>query len=337
MQILSNCISNKVDEGCLKIANSLVKRIKKAGCEATVISYERKGELTDEFLELNKFLLNRKLFKILKKDKDRLLYIPFPSKPLSSAIRIFSLSLFSRKKPDVLLVMRINFSGISRLILKLSGAKIAVLSKRSYNFYNEFLDEKNLKLWRCGVDTNKFVPVSHDKKSELRTKYGFDNRPIVLHIGHLNEGRGVGELLKISKEYNVLLVTSTLTKNEQDTDLKNKLLKAPNVKILEDYIENIEEIYQLSDVYLFPTRQAGNCIDVPLSCFEAAACNIPVITTDYGEMRELKGSEDFYFINEVKENEINSLIAKILEKKEYNSRQAALDYDFEACVERIIK
>ena len=41
-----------------------------------------------------------------------------------------------------------------------------------------------------------------------------------------------------------MLVTSTRFKESQESALKEELLKHPNIKIMDDYIENIEEIYQ---------------------------------------------------------------------------------------------
>ncbi len=338
MQILSNCITERVDEGCLKVANSVVKRIKAVAPKTTVISYERRGALTDVYLDLNKLLLSSKLFSLLKKDKQKLLYIPFPAGALPTALRIFILSLFCGKRIDVLLAMRIGFSGLSAFLLKLSGVNLIVLSAAVAEFYGSIIPQKRIKYLKSGVDTKRFSPADKAIKAELCKKYGIDQkRPVVLHIGHLNEGRGVGELLKVSSDYQVLLVTSTLTRSEQDADLRERLLKSPNVKIIDSYIENVEEIYQLSDVYFFPTREMGRCIDVPLSCLEAAACGLPVITTEYGEMRELKGKEDFYFIDEVDEAKINSLISEVLSKDEYASRNSAMEYDFEKSVERILE
>ena len=40
MIVLSDCLTNKIDEGCLKVANSLTKRLKKADASTMVISFE---------------------------------------------------------------------------------------------------------------------------------------------------------------------------------------------------------------------------------------------------------------------------------------------------------
>ena len=330
MLILSNGLTDVVDEGYLKVANSLVKRMKAKNPDITVVSYERKSALTDHYLELNKLLLSRKLISLIKKHKGNVLYIPFPAKMIATALRIFMLSIFKRGDLRVLLVMTGKMNWLPKMLMKVSGAKFIVLSKDTENFYKSFLKENRVRYLKTGVDTSKFVPASKEKQVELKVKYGFDpNRPIVLHVGHLNRGRNVGELMKLDPKYQVVLVTSTLTKNEQDCDLKASLLSAPNIRIIDEYVPNIEEIYQMSDVYFFPVLQSCQCIDVPLSCLEAAACNKAIVTTDYEEMKAFTGMPGFYFIDSFEKTRLNELIGEALTKPDADTRTAVLEYDWE--------
>lgn len=337
MLIISNSLNNISDEGCLKVAASLAGRIKKALPETRIITYDRKSGLSDIHLEINKLMLSRKLFSLLHKNKEEILYIPFPARTFSTALRIFILSLYTRKKLNVISVMKYHTGIISKMLLRLSGAKFIVFSKEAAEFYNKIIGKKRVAYLKTGVDTEKFIPVSEDKKEELKEKYGFDSRPVVLHVGHLNRGRNIAQLMKLSEKYQVLLVVSTLTKNEQDIELKNKLLKCSNIKIVDSYIPDIEEIYQLSDVYFFPVVEQGRCIDVPLSVMEAAACNNPVITTDYGEMKEFQGKKGFYFIESFEKTELNKLIKKALTCDEVETRSSVLSYDWNNAVSYLTK
>ena len=202
-------------------------------------------------------------------------------------------------------------------------------------FYKAIVGEKRVFYLKTGVDTQKFVPVSKEKKDELKEKYGLDSRPVILHVGHLNRGRNVAQLMKLDKKYQILLVLSTLTKNERDTELENELRKNPNIRIIDEYIPDIEEIYQLSDAYFFPVVEQGKCIDVPLSAMEAASCNKPVITTGYGEMKQFRGMEGFYFIESFDEKDLNALIEKALSREDAHSRSSVLDYDWDNAVMRL--
>lgn len=331
MLILSNGLTDTADEGFLKVATSLIKRLKLKNPETMVVSYERKSKITDRYIELNKLLLNKELLFLLRKNKDSFLYIPFPARMIATALRVFILSLFSKQRVNVLLVMKNDADFFTKFFFKISRANIIVLSEESADFYRDFLSNERVKYIKAGVDTDMFTPVNPEVSRSLKIKYGFNpEKPVILHVGHLNKGRNVAQLMKINPEYQVLLVTSTLTKNEQDKELKKKLLDTPNIKIIDEYVPSIKEVYQLSDVYFFPVVEQCNCIDIPLSCLEAAACNLPIITTLYGAMKEFKGKKDFYFIDSF-EN-INEIISKVLNEENVSSRESVLEYDWKNAV-----
>lgn len=336
MLILSNSLTKNDDEGCLKVAKSLVSRIKKAKPETTVVTYERESELSDVHLNVNKLMLSRKLFSIIHRRNEQVLYIPFPARTFATALRVFVLSFYARKRLSVISVMKYHTGFISRLLLHLSGAKFVVFSTDASEFYEKTLGKKRVIYLKTGVDTRKFAPVSDEKKNALKEKYGFDGRPVILHVGHLNSGRNIAELMKFDEKYQVLLVTSTLTKNEQDAELKNKLMSRQNVRIIDEYIPNIEEIYQLSDIYFFPVIEQGRCIDVPLSVMEAASCGKPVISTDYGEIKALINKDGFYYINSFEKENLNNLAEKALNSQHGETRKSVLNYDWSNAVSYFI-
>ncbi len=322
MLILTDCLTKTADEGAVKLATSLVKRIK----NCRVISYSDTKDFADEKISINKFFISRNLKKLVKNEK--VLFIPFPARPWATALRIFNLSRYIKRDLNVIMTMTTDADFLTRLLLKMSKARLIVFSKKSEEFYSNLVGEKRVKYLKTGVDTNKFVPVCNDKAEELKIKYGFDkNKKLVLHVGHLNRGRNVEQLKKFTKDFSVLLVTSTKTKDEQDIELKEELLSS-GVKIIDDYIENIEEVYQMSDIYFFPVLESGRCIDIPLSCMEAASCDKPIITTHFGEMNEFVGKEGFYFTENFDEAQLISLAKKICENK-VNIRQNILEYDWQ--------
>ena len=338
MIVISNSLTNVIDEGCVKVAGSLVKRLKNANKDIYVISFERQSELSDKHLELNKLLVSKELKKIIKAKKDKVLYFPFPARPIATALRIFTLSRYAKNGLDVLVSMQTKIDPISKLILKLSGANFLLLSEDAYNRFKAIVGEKRVTYLKTGVDTKKFLPVSVDEQKKLKDKYGFDpEKPLVLHVGHLNRGRNVAELTKISKEYQVLLVVSTLTKSEQDAELRAELLSNSNIRIMDSYLPNIQEIFAMCDVYFFPVIEYGKCIDVPLSCMEAASCNKPIVATKYGEMKAFEGKEGFYFIDSFDEENVNKRIKEVLSIEKCTTRNSVLDYDWDNAIDVLLK
>lgn len=329
MLILTNCLIKNADEGCVNIAYNLIKRMKTAVSNVKVISYERASELTDVQIKLNKLMLSIPLIRLLRQDK-KVLYIPFPAKMKATALRIWILSRFC-KDLSVLISMHDNIDKFSGLLLKNSKAKLIVVSEAAYKDFSTVAGDK-VSYLKTGVDTKKFHPIEQSTKLSLRNKYHIDeSAKVILHVGHLNEGRNIQQLLNLSDEYFVLLVTSTLTRDEQNKQLKEAFLNRKNTLLIDDFVEHIEEIYQLSDLYFFPVIEAGHCIDVPLSVLEAASCGIPVLTTEYGEAKAFRNNEGFSYISSF-EN-LNELVSSAINEKTDNVRAAVLDYDWNNAID----
>lgn len=336
MLILSNSLTANADEGSLKLATSLVKRIQRVCTDAKIISFEREYPQSDMHITLNKFHISKQLISLIKKERETVLYIPFPAPTLSMALRVKILSLFAGRKLKVMMIRQFQMGRLARFLLKRSKAQLVVFSKKANDFYGKMIGTHRVDYIKTGVDTTQFVPVGDAEKKQLKVKHGFDpQKPLVLHVGHMKEGRNVGQLLKISDQYQVLLVISTLSKERQSEELRQRLEQG-NVRVMDEYIPAIQEIYQMADVYFFPVLQEGHCIDVPLSCLEAAACNLPVVTTDYGEMSELINREGFYFLESLDAAYIDRCLQNALHCG-VDTRKTAKEYDWNNAIEQMLK
>ena len=110
---------------------------------------------------------------------------------------------------------------------------------------------------------------------------------MVLHVGHLNRARGVASLASLADLALPVLAASTTT--AQDAALAGEL-GAAGVRLITQYVPQVAELYQLADVYLFsvpPNPDEPSSIDWPLSVLEAAACDLPILTTRFGALPEV--------------------------------------------------
>lgn len=326
MIIISDCITKKMDEGCIKVASSLAKKMK-IETNASIISYgtSEKSEYVDEVVEANKFFSNKEIYSKIETMEGNIIYIPFSSNSLGGIIRAAFLKRKSKRTVYVLFALRHPMSEMARRILSKSGVKIIVVSKESYDFYKKVVENEVIYL-KTGIETSKFLPVTGDEKKRIREKYGIDaNEKVILHVGHLKTGRNVDKLLHISEKYKVVIVVSSVT--EKDTELEKQLRQKENIVIIDTFLENIEEVYQMADLYVFPVEEEQNCIDVPLSVLEAASCNLPVVCTEYGELKEFRGKEGFFMINGITEEKLNNAIDEMIGKSTDN-RNVVLEYDW---------
>lgn len=328
MIILMNCLTDAADEGGLKLANKLAKKLKELAPTATILSYGGVHENCDVHIPVdNKLMMNRKLAQYLLRRRESVLYFPAYTRMRDVAAHTFVLSLFARHGLRTVVVMRSAASPVAKLLLRLSRAEVITLAEDTWKELRGFIGDR-AKYLRTGVDTARFQPVDAEKKTALREKYGIPKDvPVVLHVGHMKSGRNLGELLKLDLSFHVLLLTSTHTAMEQDRALRDALAARGNITIMDRYIPAVEEIYQLADVYFFPVVTPRNCIDVPLSALEAAACGLPVATTPYGELKQLTDAKGFYPIRNFEEKELNELLRRAIREGQ-SPRESVLAYDW---------
>lgn len=337
MLVLTNCLSDTPDEGCVKVASSLINRMKQLDASVQVASYERCSQLSDIHLKTNKLLLSPRLAALVWKHRKSLLYIPFPARAISNALRVLMLSLYAGRRVRVLISMQASETKLTRFLYRLCGASFVLLSPSATDYYASIVGKNKTFYLRTGVDLSRFSPITAEKKRALKQTYGLDpDRKVILHAGHMKKGRNIEQLLKIDPAHQVLLVTSTLTKSDQDATLREQLTSAPNIRVLDTYLPHIEEIYQLADAYYFPVQDSSHCIDMPLSCLEAAACNLPVITTHFGAMQEFEGKDGFLFLDAFTPQEINASLDEALSLPEVRTREAVAAYDWEHATRELL-
>jgi len=255
-------------------------------------------------------------------------YVSGPSIFSFLITKIIKIYLNNTPKTVISALHPTEFSYFSKKLL-LPAIKPDIVIVYSYDRENLFRElGMMVKFLPLGVDINRFYPVSKDTKQKLRKKYGISkNKFIILHVGHIKEGRNVRLLSLLQRENNqVLIIGSTSTKAE--IDLYNYLRKK-ECTIWRQYFKNIEEIYQLADCYVFPTVDRLNSIDIPLSILEAMGCNLPVITTKFGGLPRLflEGHGIIFIesleeilegVTKIKNLEIKTYSRKIVEKYSWN-------------------
>ena len=179
-----------------------------------------------------------------------------------------------------------------------------------------------------GVDISKFVPVSNEDKLALREKYGIDkSKFVILHVGHLTKDRRLLPLCQLNDSDNqALIIGSSYFRTNQDVVA---MLRRSGCLVWQTYFENIWEIYQLADCYVFPTPK-NKAILQPLSILEAMSCNLPVVSSRLDGLSRIYPSGEvkgLFYVDKI--SELGSAIEKAKNCTSVKTRQAVLPYSWE--------
>jgi glycosyltransferase involved in cell wall biosynthesis len=287
--LISEDLGDPLDEGFKKFTSSLAAAL---SAEYDLLAMSRngldKGTCRAEAVAMNRFLLNRGLRRRIRKfAPDIICYVPSSSGTLNSMVRARVLKWYGRDAKIVLISLQPRkFSRCSAwLASRLCPDMMLVQSEESVEY---------LKRLGCvahflpsGVDPDLFAPVSTARKAELRRRHKLPAEAfLLLHVGHINPARGISLFMDLQREPGIQVILVGSTSTPQDEELAHQLEMA-GVRVIREYLPGIQEIYQLSDCYLFQVSGKTSAIEIPLSVLEAMACNLPVITTRFGGLRDL--------------------------------------------------
>jgi len=167
-----------------------------------------------------------------------------------------------------------RISGMNALKIAVSNSTAEELSKY-YNFSKE-----EIMVIEGGVDTSRFSPVSdEEEKIRLRKKYGLPaDGTICVYTANLTYRKGWDVVQRLSRKFQEFHFVCT-TRNFHYNNVTG--FQVPH--------SQIHEIYQLGDIYLFPSRYDG----FPLSLIEAMSCGLPFVGFPSGFCRDLKADPRF--------------------------------------------
>ena len=198
---------------------------------------------------------------------------------------------------------------------------------RSIGYQTEFLPN--------GVDVNKFKPVDLRTKERLRDKYRVSHdKFLILHLASLKKERNLDIFKRIQKQEGNQVIVIGRENESIDKEVVSELQKSGCIVWIKHF-PNIEEIYNLSDCYVFPVINKKACIEMPLSVLEAMACNLPVITTKFGALQRIFDDGDGLFFVEKEEDFYKGLKEVKNGAMEIKTREKILPYSWENIVKKL--
>lgn len=155
------------------------------------------------------------------------------------------------------------------------------------------IEPQKVHLLPHGVDVRKYKTVDISEKGQLREKHGFKvDQPIVLYCARVAINKGVDTLQTMWRiVHSQLPEAQLLIVGGGHYDLLDQLraLGKDTDDTVHVYGElpAVTDYYQLSDMYIFPSRFEG----LPTSLMEAVSSGLPCVASNIG------GCEDLVFPN----------------------------------------
>lgn len=172
------------------------------------------------------------------------------------------------------------------LFLKSVNAYIAISSDLVKEFKGHGFNEDHIHYIPNGVDTIRFCPVDPSKKTELRQRLNLPvDRRIVLSVGVFDRRKNIGWLIKEWENHkgfgtdNFLLAIGPQSREDQGgrflSSLKKIVSNNGQDMMLLDHVQNIEEYYQATDIFVLTSTNEG----LPNVVLEAMASGLPCVAT----------------------------------------------------------
>lgn len=146
-------------------------------------------------------------------------------------------------------------------------------------------DENRIHVVPNFVDTKTFKPLPTEKRERDREENG--NRLRVLYPRRLSSVRGINDFLWLAAQFpdvDFLCCGNGGPEKDQEEHLQQMTEGKSNIKAIWRKPEEMSEIYQAADIVIVPTRAAEG---TSLSCLEAMATGLPIITTPAGGLPNL--------------------------------------------------
>lgn len=322
LAFVSNALELPDDEGTRRFAHLLAGYASAEGVPVFAVS-------SSDPIYVRKLLLGARPVRSIRESGAKVvIYLPTGSASVGGLLRVAVLRARTKVR-IVMLAVQPRPMGVLRQAVARAFAPDLVLTPST-----SFVDDLcrfglRAAFVPMGVDLVRFAPVDVSTKKSLRKKYGVaEDTRIVLHVGHLKQRRNLEWLVRVDETIN----TTTLVVSGAATGVDGQIFKrlaTANVRMINEYVPKIEEVYQLADAYLFPTMHDLGAVAVPLSVLEAMACNLPVVTTPFGGLPQMFKEGDGLFYASNHHDFVESVqTALALPRESVRTREKVLPYSW---------
>ncbi len=251
-----------------------------------------------------KIKLIKRLFRFnLKTD---LIHFLFTPRPLTSWLFRIRLKLSKVKTLQTIATLsKKNLKNNKKLKKILFADFIIVQSKSTFKKLKK-QGLENIKLIYPGINLKKYQPKT--KNSALLKKLKLQkNDFIVLYTGEYTRLKAIDNILEalkiLFKDYsetaNLKFIIACRIKSKADQKKKQEFIETLNKEKLLDKVvfldtfKKMDQLYNISDLNIFPVREMAGKFDIPLTLVESMACRKPIIVSKLKNLKELVGKDNY--------------------------------------------
>ncbi len=326
--MVSNALEPPPDEGIRKSAHELALVLLKRGVGIHSIPGNAPRAT-------RKLLLDPTLIRKLRADRVRaVIYLPTQSATVGSLLRSTVLQSLVGAKVVLLALQPRDLPRLATILARLGRPDLILTPSPSMQREAERCGLRAAYI-DLGADLDRFQPADRARRHELRRKYGLPTeQTIVLHVGHARPGRGLEWLIGLGTD---ILAIVVIGKSLGFDAAVVGTLRNSGVRVFDQYLPEIHEIYQLADAYAFPVRDEQSAIGVPLSVLEAMACNVPVVTTRFGALpRIVSEGSGIFFADDESEFRARTVEALRLRRDDVHTRNQVLPYSWARTADEVL-
>ncbi len=255
----------------------------------------------------NKLKLLSRLFRFrLKTD---LIHFLFTPRSITSLLIRLRLKLSKVKTVQTVATLSKKNLGNSKKLNKILFADIIVV--QSKNTYIKLKNQgiKNIQLIYPGINFEKYQPAKKDSVLLKKLKLSI-NDFVILYTGEYTRLKAVNDILEALKilfqdfknTKNLKFIFACRIKSKMDQKKKTAAIKKLKKEKLEDKVifldtfTDMEKLYNISDLNIFPVQEMAGKFDIPLTLIESMACGKPIIVSKLKNLKEITGNNAFGLI-----------------------------------------
>ncbi|MBI2573117.1 glycosyltransferase family 4 protein [Candidatus Woesearchaeota archaeon] len=149
--------------------------------------------------------------------------------------------------------------------------------------------ESKIQVIRSPINLDRFVPMNKDV---LKKKYRHANKIVLFYYGSLHKNKGSYQLIEacapiLKEDRNTVLITCPRHAVPQELLDHAKSLEIQDQIQWKTHDVDIVEYLNMADVLILPYISMEGTEGNPSCLLEAAACKVPIVTSDFAELREI--------------------------------------------------